>query len=315
MPLDRSTSLSHLRVVAAQAAPLSIGADLSQFETQCAALVSERPHPQILVFPELHLFGADEHPAGDKSEALRQSAVPLDGTLVAELGAIARRLGVWLLPGSICERGPADELSNTAVLFAPEGDLVASYRKVFPWRPYEPYQPGDRFVVAELPGIGRVGLSICYDAWFPEVARHLAWYGADVVLNVVKTTTPDRPQEVVLARANSIVNQVFTVSVNCAGPPGMGQSLVVDPEGTVLEQSEDARECVLVADLDLGAVANVRRHGTAGLNRMWSQFLPDDAVLELPLYDGRIAPQNWEPRSSVTTPPAHNHSSQKELQS
>jgi predicted amidohydrolase len=307
--------LTHLRVVAAQAAPLAVGTDLSQFETESAALIANGPEPQILVYPELHLFGTDEHPDDVASQVLQQAAVPIDGALVAELGAIARRLGVWLLPGSICERGPAGELFNTAVLFSPAGDLVETYRKIFPWRPYEPYQPGDRFVVAELPCIGRVGLSICYDAWFPEVARHLAWYGADVVLNVVKTTTPDRAQEVVLARANSIVNQVFTVSVNCAGPSGMGQSLLVDPEGAVLEQSEDARECVLVADLDLGAVARVRRDGTAGLNRMWSQFRPDDSVLELPLYGGRIAPQDWEPRPPATAQPEHNHSPQKELQS
>ncbi len=72
----------------------------------------------------------------------------------------------------------------------------------------------------DLAGIGRVGLNICYDAWFPEVSRQLAWMGAEVILNVVKTTAPDRRQELVLAKANAIVNQVFVVSVNCAGPAG-----------------------------------------------------------------------------------------------
>ena len=115
----------------------------------------------------------------------------------------------------------------------PDGTIAASYRKVFPWRPYERYRPGTRFVTADLAGVGRVGLSVCYDSWFPEHTRHLAWMGAEVMVNVVKTTTVDRAQELVLARANAIVNQVFFVSVNAAAPVGRGQSLVVDPEGLV----------------------------------------------------------------------------------
>ncbi len=110
------------------------------------------------------------------------------------------------MPGSVCESGPQGQLFNTAVALSPEGHLAAWYRKVFPWRPYEPFDPGDRFVTFDLTGIGRAGFSICYDAWFPEVTRHLAWMGAEVVLNLVRTTTSERAQEVVLARANAIVN-------------------------------------------------------------------------------------------------------------
>ena len=91
---------------------------------------------------------------------------------------------------------------------------------MFPWRPYEPYDPGRPVRGLRHPGVGRIGLAICYDAWFPEVARHLAWMGAEVIVNPVMTTTADRAQEVVLARANAIVNQVYVVSVNTAGPLG-----------------------------------------------------------------------------------------------
>jgi predicted amidohydrolase len=207
----------------------------------------------------------------------------------------------------VCERGPAGELFNTAVVLSPQGELVASYRKIFPWRPYEPYVPGDRFVVFDMDDVGRFGLSICYDAWFPEVTRHLAWMGAEVVLNVVKTTTPDRAQELVLAQANSIVNQTFTVSVNCAGPIGEGRSLIVDPEGDIRLASADTSPAVLVATIDLDDVTRVREHGTAGFNRMWSQFLPSDPPLELPLYGGRIDPERWHPQTAARA--AEQHSS------
>ena len=133
---------------------------------------------------------------------MRAAAEPLDGPRVKLLGELAGDLGVWLMPGTVCELGEDGALYNTAVVLSPTGELVASYRKCFPWRPYEPYLPGDRFVVFDLP-VGRIGVSICYDAWFPEVARHLAWMGAEVIVNPTQTTTCDRDQEVVLARANA----------------------------------------------------------------------------------------------------------------
>ncbi len=80
---------------------------------------------------------------------------------------------------------------------------------MFPWRPYEAWSSGHEFAVFDMPGSGRAGLSICYDAWFPESTRSVAWFGAEFVVNVVKTIGADRKQERVLAQANAIVNQVF----------------------------------------------------------------------------------------------------------
>lgn len=245
--------------------------------------------PSLIVYPEIHLFGTED------TDTLVKAAEPLDGPLIAELGEVARAADAWLVPGSVLELGDGGELFNTAPVFAPDGRLAASYRKIFPWRPFEKFTPGDTFVTVDIPDVGRLGLSICYDAWFPELSRHLAWMGADVIVNVVKTTTPDRFQELVLARANSIVNQVFTVSVNSAGPVGMGRSILVDPEGTVLQESPDETPGVFYQHIDFGAVAAVRERGTAGTNRMWDQFGPSDHPIPLPLYDGRIDPQRWSP--------------------
>jgi predicted amidohydrolase len=292
------------RIAAAQVAALPAGVDPALFERQARRLLDRADGADLLAFPEVHLFGpaGREDPATRAAE-LRHAAVDLDGPLVAELRAIAARLGVWLVPGTLVERGPGEEVYNTAVVLTPQGEIAGTYRKVFPWRPFEPYRPGDRFAVVDVPGHGRLGLSICYDAWFPEVARHLAWYGADIVLNLVRTTSDDREQEVVLAQANSIVNQVFTVSVNCAGPDGRGRSLVVDPEGSVLAESPDAAETVLVVDLDVGHVARVRADGTAGVNRMWSQFHAGDDPIRLPLYAGRIDPATWHPSAHPSAQP------------
>lgn len=282
-----------VRVAMMQAAPSPEGAGLDALEASTRNAADQGA--DIVVFPELHLFGADDDDLNAQNDALRESATSVDEVAPA-LGEIAVRAGVWLLPGSIVERRPDDFENpyNTALLFSPDGNLHATYRKVFPWRPTEPYSPGDRFVVVDLEGLGRFGLSICFDAWFPEVTRHLAWMGAEAVLNIVKTTTPDREQELVIARANSIVNQNFTVSVNAAGPIGMGRSIAVGPEGEVLEEMGSDPD-VRIVELDLDRVADVQREGTAGSVVPWQQFRSNDATLRLPLYDGELVPGRWEP--------------------
>ena len=285
-----------LPIAVVQDSPRSSTEPVHRFGESVETLIRAFPQTRLVVYPELHLFGD----AATHAE-LNASAETLDGPRIGALAQLAGDLGVWLVPGSVCERGPAGQLFNTAVALSPQGQLAASYRKVFPWRPYEPFDAGDRFVTFDMPGIGRAGFSICYDAWFPEVTRHLAWMGAEVVLNVVKTTTCDRAQEVVLARANAIVNQVFVVSVNCAGPTGTGQSLIVDPEGLVRTSAAQADRTVLTDVLDMDHVARVRKYGTAGLTRPWQQFLPGDQPLALPLYGGQNTPEVW----NTATVPEH----------
>lgn len=283
-----------LPVALAQAPARPAEAPLSGFAEDVHALLDKFPRTRLVAYPELHLCGVTGN--REESEArLRDAAEPLDGPRTKALAELAGDLGIWLLPGTVCERGPGGELFNTALAFSPEGRLAASYRKVFPWRPYEPYAAGDRFVVADLGDAGRVGFAICYDAWFPEVARQLAWMGAEVIVNPVMTTTADRAQELVLARANAIVNQVYVLSVNTAGPDGTGRSLIVDPEGRVRTEAADSAPTVLTDVLDLDDVERVRTHGTAGVSRMWDHFGERDAAIELPLYDGRIDPRTWHP--------------------
>ncbi|MFJ6082255.1 carbon-nitrogen hydrolase family protein [Streptomyces sp. NPDC092369] len=283
-----------LPVALVQAPPRLATDPLSGFVADVEGVLARFPQTRLIAYPELHLCGVDG-PAAESENRLQAAAEPLDGPRAKVLAELAGDLGIWLFPGTVCERGAAGELFNTALAFSPQGRLAAHYRKVFPWRPYEPYAPGDRFVVLDLPEVGRIGFAICYDAWFPEVARHLAWMGAEVIVNPVMTTSADRAQELVIAQANAIVNQVYVVSVNTAGPIGTGRSIVVDPEGRVRVQAPDSGPTVLTDVLDLDDVSRVRTFGTAGLNRMWDQFTETDVPIELPLYGGRMDPRRWRP--------------------
>lgn len=234
--------MGQLIVGAAQRAPLACEDPLEPFVSDVRATLAAHPEIEVLVYPELHLSGTEHLAEADRALALEAAAVPLQSVFVETLGDIARQHGIWLCPGSIGEITPDGAFANTQLLFAPDGTLRAAYRKMFPWRPFEPHRPGTEFVVQPMDGRDSVlGLSICYDAWFPEHSRQLAWLGADTILNIVKTTSPDREQELVLARANAIVNQNVVVSVNCAGPIGRGRSIVVGPEGFVMAEAASAQ--------------------------------------------------------------------------
>jgi predicted amidohydrolase len=270
---------------------------MGTFAAQAEEVMARFPATRLLIYPELHLC-----PDADESHMIAETnsiaeAEPLDGPRSKGLATLAGDLGVWLIPGSVLERGEDTHVYNTCPVYSPTGALVAAYRKIFPWRPYEMAHPGKDFIVVDIDGLGRLGLSICYDSWFPEMSRQLAWMGAEAIVNVVLTTTSDRAQEIVLARANAIVNQTYVLSVNSAGPLGTGRSLVVDPEGRIRVESPDASSCVLTDVIDFDDVTRVRAYGTAGLNRMWEQFHADDAPIDLPVYQGRIDAAHWRPRA------------------
>ena len=259
-----------LSIAALQTSPVfgDPEATLRRMGERVARVLDVVPHVQLVMFPELHLSALA--PLLEPHDSLAALAVEVPGPLTDELAAIARANGVWLVPGSVFERGEEGSVHNTALVLSTEGELVASYRKVFPWEPHEPSVPGDRFVTFDVPDVGRLGLSICYDGSFPETCRELAWMGAEVVLQVSLTTTSDRAQELVMARANAIFNQLYVVSLNAGSPAGLGQSLIVDPEGLVRLQAGGGEE-LLTDVLDLDAVTRVREYGMAGVSRLWDQ--------------------------------------------
>jgi formamidase len=280
-----------LSVAALQVAPVSRdpAATLDALAERTRAVRATVPHAQVLVAPELHL-SAPPPLLEERDGYVDQVATEIPGPITERLGEIARDSRLWLVPGSVYERGVRGRLHNTVVVLSPDGELVASYRKVFPWRPHETTAPGDRFVTFDVPEVGRVGLAICYDGNFPETFRQLAWMGAEVVLQPTLTTTSDRDAELVMSRANAIFNQVHVVSVNAAAPAALGRSAIFDAEGLVRVSAGSGEE-LLTDVLDLDAVARVQRFGTAGVSRMWEQLDRDGSHVELPMYGGHIRPR------------------------
>ena len=286
----RHPSRRELSLVVVQARPVPNDPSATQdaFVAEVRKLRRMFPAADLFLYPELHLTGlaAFGMPLGEGQPAWEERAESIPGPLTDRLCALAREENVWLVPGSLNERGDDGKLYNTAIAISPDGEIVAKYRKIFPWRPWELAATGDQIVTFDIPRKGRVGLMVCYDGWFPEVPRNLAWRGAEVILHPSATTTVDRPQEVVLARANAIANQVFMVNVNAAGTPGLGLSVIADPEGRVLYEGGTGEEIIPIT-LNLDTVAGVREHGSVGLGtRPMQQFVEEALGVRWPMYHG-----------------------------
>jgi formamidase len=271
-----------LTVLSAQVAPVPWDppATLDRFEDHVRVARRAFRDVDLMIFPELYLTAVDGFTAGGADDWERRVAEEIPGPLTDRVGKIAARAKRWIVAGSINERR-GRKLHNTAIAFRPDGEIAAVYRKLFPWFPYETVDAGgEPAPVFEIPGKGRVGMMICYDGWFPEVARGLALQGAEVIAQPTATTTPDREEEIVLARANAIVNQVYVFNPNMVSTFGPGRSVGVDPEGRTLFEAGSGEE-LFVEVIDLDRVAEIRRRGTRGITRPWKHFLegPRDAVL------------------------------------
>lgn len=228
------------------------------------------PWVEMAVLAELSLFGPQV-----------SNAQPLPGRLEASLCQIARDLELWLVPGSIHESDGA-RIYNTTPVINPQGEVVARYRKMFPFLPYEKgITPGSEFVVFDVPAVGRFGVSICYDMWFPETTRTLAWMGAEVIVHPTMTNTIDRDLELAIARTSAATNQCYFVDINCAGRLGNGRSIVVGPDGGVIHQAGIGHEIIPV-ELDLALVRRSRRRGLLGLGQVLKSFR--DSEVQFPPY-------------------------------
>ncbi len=229
------------------------------------------PWVQMVVFSELAPFGpGHEH------------AEEMPGPTERIFQEMAAKHQVWLLTGSMFERAH-DRIYNTASVIDPAGAVVGRYRKMFPFRPYEnDVSAGTEFLVFDVPDVGRFGVSICYDMWFPETTRTLTAMGAEVILHPSLTGTIDRDVELSMARSTAAMFQCYVFDINGLGAGGIGRSIVVDPNGTVLLQAGD-HEQLIPMEIDLDLVRHHRRVGILGLGQPLKSFR--DREGDFPVYD------------------------------
>jgi formamidase len=169
----------------------------------------------------------------------------LDGPEVAAFKAACREHRIWGC-FSIMELNPGGNPWNSGIVIDDQGELRLYYRKLHPWVPVEPWEPGDLGIpVIEGPKGSKLALIICHDGMFPEMAREAAYKGAEIMLRTAGYTAPIREAWRFTNQSNSFCNLMVTANVCMCGSDGtfdsMGEAMIVNFDGTVLAHGTTGR--------------------------------------------------------------------------
>ena len=223
-------------------------------------------------------------------------AVSIPGPVTEHYASLAKQHGIVLVT-SLFEKRAAGLYHNTAVVFEKDGSIAGRYRKMhIPDDPayYEKFYftPGDLGFHPIQTSVGRLGVQVCWDQWYPEGARLMALQGADMLIyptaiGFESTDTPDeqarqREAWITVQRGHAVANGLPVVSVNRVGyepDPSQqtngiqfwGSSFAAGPQGEILHQASQTEEEVTVVDIDMKRSENVRR---------WWPFLRDRRIEE-----------------------------------
>ena len=226
-------------------------------------------------------------------------AEPIPGPSTGFFGELARQFGIVLVT-SLFEKRAAGLYHNTAVVFDTDGSIAGTYRKMhIPDDPayYEKFYftPGDLGFKPIETSVGRLGVLVCWDQWYPEAARLMALRGAEILIypTAIGWESSDTEDEqrrqlnawTIAQRAHAVSNGLPVVSVNRVGhepdPSGQtngilfwGNSFVAGPQGELLAQASNDRPENIVVEIDMERSENVRR---------WWPFLRDRRI---DAYDG-----------------------------
>lgn len=248
---------------------------------------------ELVVLQELHntpYFCQTENPD------LFDLAEPIPGPSTDFFGTLARQFGVVIV-ASLFERRAAGLYHNTAVVIEKDGTIAGKYRKMhIPDDPayYEKFYftPGDLGFEPIDTSVGRLGVQVCWDQWYPEGARLMALRGADLLIypTAIGYESSDTPEEqarqreawTTVQRGHAVTNGLPVIAVNRTGhepdPSGQthgiqfwGSSFVAGPQGEFLFRADIDEEVVAIVDIDLQRSENVRR---------WWPFLRDRRIEE-----------------------------------
>jgi formamidase len=213
----------------------------------------------LVVFPEYSLHGLRK-----ASWARDDLMCDIDGPQVDRLRQACKDAGVWGC-FSVMERNPRGAPFNSGLIVDNTGDIALYVRKLHPWTPKEPWEPGDLGVrVCAGPKGAVLGLLICHDGMFPEMAREAAYQGANVLLRTAGYKFPLKQSWRITNEANAFHNLAFTASVCLAGHdgnniPSMGEAMVCDFEGTIVERGDSTPDRVITVSIDPAAADTARR--------------------------------------------------------
>jgi formamidase len=226
----------------------------------CAMVAKARrnlPTMDLVVFPEysLHGLSMDTNP---------QIMCRLDGREVAAFRRACVENRIWGC-FSIMELNPDGNPYNSGLIIDDQGEIRLYYRKLHPWVPVEPWEPGDLGVpVCEGPNGSRLALIICHDGMFPEMARECAYKGAEIMIRTAGYTAPIRHAWKITNQANAFQNLMITASVCMSGSDGtfdsMGEGMFVNFDGVPLAEGSQRPDEIVTCELRPDLAREARIH-------------------------------------------------------
>ena len=209
----------------------------------------------LVVFPEyaLHGLSMDTNP---------EIMCTLDGPEVAAFKAACTLHRIWGC-FSIMEFNPHGNPYNSGLVIDDAGEVKLYYRKLHPWVPVEPWEPGNLGVpVCTGPNGAKLALIICHDGMFPEMAREAAYKGAEIILRTAGYTAPIRHAWRITNMSNAFCNLAQTASVCMSGSDGsfdsMGEAMFCNFDGTVMAEGGGRVDEIVSAELRPDLVREAR---------------------------------------------------------
>ncbi|GHI01459.1 carbon-nitrogen hydrolase family protein [Neobacillus kokaensis] len=231
----------------------------------------------FVIFPEFYMVLATPGSGVLPAEA----AEPLDGPFVSALTKAAQENDIYVVCG-VYESKP-DELKrayNTTVFIDRSGKIVQAYRKThlydaFKFKESDTIIPGDNEYQVVETEFGKIGLLVCYELRFPEIARQLVLQEADVLFVPAGWVSGPMKEDhwQTLLRARAIENTVFVCGANLVGNIFTGRSITVDPMGIILSSGSE-EEALILSDIDLDRTERVREKLPSVANRRPECYIP-----------------------------------------
>ena len=215
---------------------------------------------ELIVFPELAISGYE---CGKNFETFAENIMAEEAKALKQMKRCAKENNVYIIYG-FPERKNDGKVYNSQVLIDRQGEVVGSYQKIHLFDTEKKYfTAGNEYKVFNTP-IGNIGLFICYDAFFPEMARILTLKGADVLVNSTNWELPyDRDMDLVM-RARAIDNTIYLVCSNRIGKDinleFFGHSQIINPLGDVTSIQTRPIEDILCARIDFEFSQYLRKH-------------------------------------------------------
>ena len=253
-----------VEVACCQFEPIVGQKDLNLARSKELILEAVKKGAQLIVLPELCNSG---YVFNNREEAYALSETVPEGESVKEWERLAREKQVYIVAG-INERDGSN-LYNSAVLIGPDGH-IGTYRKVHLWDKEKLFfEPGNKGISVFNTPIGRIGILICYDVWFPEAHRLCSIQGAEIIavptnwVPMPEQNENDIPMAVYLCMANAHSNGVFIAAANRIGEergqPFLGHSVIIGPNGRPMgDIAPKNKEEIIIQACDLTKAPHAR---------------------------------------------------------